>query len=104
MSEEATKRLYAVEKQLHAALAEGKLTLGLYFKGLMQVAYEYAVEGLVQEALQTALKIDVNYLRHESVTQMQMDADYHHQVDFLYRTLLVSGLIPDAFTQKKAEA
>jgi hypothetical protein len=101
------ERVFQVRKDLDRLFEAGSLTQDLYFKGLMLLAYEYAVENFPEEALEIVLEIDETYFRNTADKQMREDVEFFQRAALVYRSLLAAGLTPFAFNvipQKQALA
>lgn len=95
------RRLYPVRKQLGEAVKASKISLDVYHRTLVQLAYEYAVAGYADETLFMVMDITPSYFKGAATRHMAEDAKFHKQATTVAEVLTSTGLFP---TQKAARA
>lgn len=95
-------RITPVRRLLTEAFKTKAISKDAYFKGLLQIAYEYAVAGYADETLSVVLGIEPTYFRSVSSDQMVDDPQFHKQAEVVAEVLAATGLT--SMTQRVAHA
>lgn len=95
--EKVQARVWPVQREMEAMVVDGKLTEDLYRKGLVMLAYEYAVAGFPEEAMILVLQIPSEYFKTVAPKHMREDVQYYQRASQTYRILTDCGLIPFHF-------
>lgn len=95
-------RIAPVRRLLQDAYRSKSVTKDLYHKGLVQIAYEYAVAGYVDETIGVLVGVEPSYYQNAFVSQMDADPQFHSQGNTVAEVVASAGLMP--ITQKVAYA
>jgi hypothetical protein len=95
-------RIAPVRKLLQEAYQSKAVTKDAYHRGLVQIAYEYAVAGYADETLGVVMGVEASYFKSASTEQMKADPEFHKQAQVVADVLTATGLLP--ITQKVAYA
>jgi hypothetical protein len=96
------RRIAPVRRLLQEAYRTKAVTKDVYHKGLVQIAYEYAVAGYVDETMGVLMGVEPIYFKTAFVTQMDAEPQFHSQGQTVAEVLATAGLMP--MTQKVAHA
>jgi hypothetical protein len=94
-----------LKQQLDEMLDRGEISLNDYDKGIVNLSYHYALNGLADDCLLMLAYTSYDYFSKYAVAHMD-DEEYHSKCDLIFEVLSLTGHAPYNIlaTQKEGKA